>query len=322
MSISFSRKMSLLKRGLSNYFLKRPFSISFEITRCCNARCKHCHLGGHVEEKRASPQRYGELCRELKPFIAQVSGGEPLLRRDLNQIIEALKIPNRAPYIIVTTNGVLLTKEKYFNLRQAGVDEFSLSFDFPDERHDDFRCVPGLFNKIENLMRELKTENDKSITLSCVIQRENFRELIRMAELAREWNVRINFSTYTWLRTKKKEYLIQENELSEFKDIIKQLLEFNKKYKMIYTSEYVFKKMIDFFEKESVPNCRAGEKFYIVNPDGSLSPCGLIIKNYNSRKEMKKDLTKNNKCHFCYTSIRANCEKPFKYLASDGLKSV
>ena len=319
---SLGRTISLAKRGIKNYFTKRPFCVSFEVTYRCNARCKHCHLGGTVNEQRAMPQRYGELCRELKPLVAQVSGGEPLLRRDLEQIIEALKIPNRPPYIIVTTNGVLLTKERYRSLREVGVDEFSLSLDYPDERHDEFRAVPGLFNRIRTLIKELSSENDKAITLSCVVQSDNFRDLIRMAELAREWNVKLNFSTYTPLRTHDKNYMLSSKELQEFKEIIKHLLDFKKKHKKILTSDYVFKNMVDFFNNGYIHNCRTGERFFNVNPDGTLSPCGLIITNYKSQKELNKRFSKNNTCIDCYTSIRANTEKPAKYLIKDSIKSI
>ena len=319
---SLGRTISLATRGLKNYFTKRPFCVSFEVTYRCNARCKHCHLGGTVNEERTTPQRYGELCRELKPLLAQVSGGEPLLRRDLEQIIEALKIPNRAPYIIVTTNGVLLTKERYRSLREAGVDEFSLSLDYPDERQDEFRAVPGLFNRIRTLIKELSSENDKAIILSCVVQSDNFRDLIRMAELAREWNVKMNFSTYTYLRTNDKGFMIPRHELIEFKDIIIQLLEFKRKYKNIISSDYTLKKMIEFFKEESFPNCRAGERFLVVNPDGTLSPCGLIIKKYKSQKEIKQDFMKNNNCVYCYTSLRANVERPEWYLVMDNIKAL
>jgi len=319
---SLGRTISLAKRGIKNYFTKRPFCVSFEVTHNCNARCKHCHLGGTVNEERATPQRYGELCRELKPLLAQVSGGEPLLRRDLEQIIEALKIPNRAPYIIVTTNGVLLTKERYRSLREVGVDEFSLSLDYPDERHDEFRAVPGLFNRIRTLIKELSSENDKAITLCCVVQSDNFRDLIRMAELAREWNVNLNFSTYTPLRTHDKNYMLSSKELQEFKEIIKHLLDFKKKHKKILTSDYVFKNMVDFFNNGYIQNCRTGERFFNVNPDGTLSPCGLIITNYKSQKELNKKFSKNNICINCYTSIRANTEKPAKYLIKDSIKSI
>ena len=322
MGISFSRKMSLLKRGLSNYFLKRPFAISFEITHCCNARCKHCHLGGRVEEKRASPQRYGELCRELKPFIAQVSGGEPMLRRDLEQIVEALKIPNGAPYIALNTNGYLLTKERYIRLHQAGVDTFSISLDFPDKRHDEFRGIPGLFNHIETFVKSLPSGKNNSITLNCVIHSDNFKDLIEMAELARKWNAKLNFSAYTFLRTDDKSYILSTEELEEFKKIIRRLLDFRQKYGVIMTSDYVFKRMTEFFRNGYLPNCCTGIKFFNVNPDGTFSPCGLIIKNYKSKKELIENFFKNNNCKYCYTSNRANCEKPAKYLFLDGLKSV
>ena len=317
-----SRTLSLARRGIQNYFVKRPFCVSFEVTWRCNARCKHCHLGGPVDEKRASPQRYGELCREIQPIIAQVSGGEPLLRKDLEQIIAALRIPNRAPYIVVTTNGVLLTKEKYHSLRQAGVDEISLSLDYPDERHDEFRNVPGLFSCLRNLFIDLEPEYKKNITLSCVVQSQNFRELVKMAELSLEWNTNINFSTYTHLRTKNTSYLLSKKELEVFKEIIDRLVKFKKRHKNIFTSEFVLKKMIDFFHTSSISDCRAGERFLVVNPDGTLSPCGLIIKSYKSQKEIKEDFIKNNVCGNCYTSLRANAEKPVRYLIKDSIEAM
>ncbi len=319
---SLSRTISLAKHGIRNYFTKRPFCVSFEVTRNCNAKCKHCHLGEAMEEERATPQKYGEIYRELKPLVAQVSGGEPLIRRDLEEIIGALRNPNGAPYIVVTTNGALLTKERYFSLRKAGVDEFSLSFDYPDERHDEFRGVPGLFKRIEALIGELKSNDNKGITLSCVVQSDNFRDIIPLVELARDWNVSLNFSTYTPLRTHDKNYMLSKQELEELKEIIKKLRDLKKKNKNIYTSDFVFRKMVEFFEKESIPYCRAGKKFLVVNPDGSLSPCGLIIKKYNGRKELIEEFQNENQCEYCYTSIRANTEKPAMYLIKDTIKSL
>jgi MoaA/NifB/PqqE/SkfB family radical SAM enzyme len=322
MTNSFFRTLSLAKRGVANFFNKRPFCVSFEVTYSCNARCKHCHLGGPVEEERASAESYAELCREIKPIVAQISGGEPLLRKDINDIVRAIRVENKAPYIVLTTNGTLLSKKKYLELREAGVDEFSLSFDFPDERHDEFRGVPGLFKKIEALIGEIKHLPDNGITLSGVVNRENFRELIRMAELAKEWNVRINFSTYTWLRTNKKELMVPKNDLDELKEIIAKLKEFKKKNKTVYVSDYVFHEMIEFFEKGTIGNCRAGERFFVVNPDGTLSPCGLIIKKFRSQREIIKNFTRTNECGDCYTSIRANTEKPTSYLIKDSLSAI
>ncbi|MEW5902685.1 MAG: radical SAM protein, partial [Acidobacteriota bacterium] len=190
--ISPRRYLSLGSRGLTNYFLKRPLTISFEVTHSCNANCKHCHLGGGVREDRAPAETFGRIAREVRPLVAQLSGGEPLLRSDLEDIVRALRIPNRAPYVIVTTNAVLLTRERYGSLLRAGVDEFSVSLDYPDERHDEFRGVPGLFGRIRSLIESLDSGGDKAITLCCVIQSDNFRDLPKMVDLAERWNVRLN----------------------------------------------------------------------------------------------------------------------------------
>jgi len=321
MATSFARTLSLANRGLNNYFRKRPFSVSFEVTHCCNANCKHCHLGGIVEEERASAQRLGEICHKLSPLVAQPSGGEPLLRKDLEEIVKAFRVPNRAPYIVVTTNASLLTNERYYGLRQAGVDEFSVSLDYPDEQHDEFRGIPGLFSHISSLMKEIRSVKDKGITLCCVIQSDNFRQLIQMAELANKWDVKLNLSAYNALRTHDMSYMLSEEEVEEFEEITEQLLVFQKKFGTIRTSRYVFQNTIDFFKNRSFPNCRTGEKFFNVNPDGTFSPCGLIIKDYKSPKEIREIFRKESTCKECYTSIRANCEKPIKHLFMDNVLS-
>ncbi len=316
---SLIRTLALLQRGIGNYIRKKPYCVSFEVTYHCNARCKHCHLGGLIEEHRAMPEIYGERCNQLRPVVAQVSGGEPLLRNDLERIIEALRTPNRAPYIVVTTNGALLTKERFRSLCKSGVDSYSLSLDYPDERHNEFRRVPRLFQRIQKLIKELEPEERNIITISCVVQRDNFRDLIAIAKLAKEWGVNINYSTYTWLRTKDKGYMLTKKDLAEFKLIVARLLDFRKRYKNLFATEYVFGRMIRFFENGFIPDCRAGQTFLIVNPDGTLSPCGLINKKYDTQEEIIQDFSRMNVCGDCNTSIRANSEKPARYLMRDNL---
>ncbi len=318
--ISARRSVRLAGRGIANYFAKRPWCVSFEITYSCNARCRHCHLGGPVKGELATPERYGEISRELKPVVAQISGGEPLLRRDAEKVVSAVRRKRRAPFVVLTTNGALLSRERYSRLREAGVDEFSLSLDYPDERHDEFRGIPGLFGRIRSLVSELKGVQDPGITLSCVIQRDNFRDLIKLAELAREWKLRMNFSTYTWLRTHKMEYMIRPEEVDELREMLRRLKDFKRKYGTVFTSDYVLGKIPDFFLEGGIAGCTAGRRFFVVNPDGTLSPCGLIIKSYQTAKEMRKDFVGQNTCTACFTSIRANQEKPLWYLLADNLK--
>ena len=320
--ISKVRAVSLINRGIINYFRRKPFGVSFEVTHNCNAKCKHCHLGCKIEENRASPQELGQICRQLNPVLAQLSGGEPLIRNDLEEIVSNFKVPNRAPYIDITTNGILLSKERYWKLLEAGVDQIGISLDYPDQRHDEFRGVPGLFNRIETLIKDLSCNEDKAITFICTIQSDNFRDLTDMVALAKEWKVKINFSLYTWLRTSDKGYLVSKKELPEFKKIVDHLLILKEKYRNILTSAYLFNKMIEFLENERAPGCRTGERFFNVNPNGTISPCGLHIKNYRSQQELLEKFSQNNDCEFCYTSLRGNTEKPFWYLLKDNLQTL
>mgnify|MGYP003487957378 FL=1 len=79
---------SLAGRAVASYVLRRPWCASFELTHNCNARCHHCHRGEHVAETLATPQKLLEVCRELQPLVAILSGGEPLMRHDLLEIVE------------------------------------------------------------------------------------------------------------------------------------------------------------------------------------------------------------------------------------------
>jgi MoaA/NifB/PqqE/SkfB family radical SAM enzyme len=316
---SLRRTLRLIQRGAGSFVFGRPLCVSFEVTYCCNARCKHCHLGGIVkDEERAAPERFGEMCRMLKPVVAQISGGEPLMRRDLEDIIQNLRKPDSAPYVVVTTNGIMLSRKRLQSLCNAGVDAYSLSLDYPDERHNEFRGVSRLFERIEKLIHELDAKERKTITLSCVVQRDNFRDLIALVRLAKKWDVRINFSTYTWLRTQDKDYVLSGDEINELRDIIAHLLTDKK----IFSSHYVFERMAKFFENEGIENCLAGRKFLIVNPDGTLSPCGLIIKKYDNQRDIIQDFCRSNDCVACNTSIRANSEKPLLYLLRDNLRAL
>ncbi len=312
------RALALGARGGRNYLTRRPLCVSFEITYHCNARCKHCHLGGPpARETRASAARYAERCREIGPVVAQISGGEPLLRADTEDIVRAVRGEKHVPYVVLTTNGALLSRERYRSLREAGVDEFSLSLDYPDERHDEFRGIPGLFGRIRDLAFGLTNVPESGITLSCVLQHDNYREAVRMAELAAGWGLRMNFSCYTYLRTGNKGYMIPPEEIGELREVIGRLKAFKRARGTVFTSDYVLGLMPEYFASGAFPGCRAGERFLVVNPDASLSPCGLILRSYRSRRELVEDFGPRNGCAFCFTSIRANSERPARVAIRD-----
>ncbi len=313
--------MSLARRGIINMAIGRPLCVSFEITHDCNARCRHCHRGGKVDTHRASPEEFARRFRELKPVVIQISGGEPLLRKDVYDIIEALKQPDGTPYIVFVTNGALLTPEKYHRLRKTGVDVFSVSLDYPDERHDDFRRIPGLFKHLQSLAADIDSDK-RALTFNSVVQRDNYRDMIGLSKLACEWGVDINFSPYTWLRTQDKNYMIPREELPAFREAIREVIRFKRDHGTVRTTDSFFDDMYSFFENESIPNCRAGIRFLVVNPDATLSPCGLIITNHASWADLKEQFSRNNTCTWCHTCIRASTEYPLNNLLTGAVRTI
>ncbi len=310
------RLFSLTNRGISNLFSNRPLCVSFEITHACNAQCQHCHRGGPVDEEHASAQEFAQIFQELTPPVIQVSGGEPLLRADALDVIRALQQPKGLPFTILVTNGSLLTPDVFRQCNEAGVDAYSVSLDYPDDRHDEFRTFPGLFSHLKEFIQALSPKEREMITLNCVVQSDNFRESLPLARLAKEWGVSMNYSPYTWLRTHDKGFVVPKEDLPELREIFKELLDYQSQHGTVKSNATFLNNIVAFFDDTGIPGCRAGERFLVVNPDGTLSPCGLITTAHPNKESLRKGFVEGNTCTGCNTSIRAWAERPFSTLFS------
>jgi len=210
-AMSSNQAMRILGRGLRNCLTGKPLVISFEVTHSCTCNCLHCDRGGRIgKEDLLEPSSYTSLVSSLHPCVVQISGGEPLLRPDVVDIAKAIKKnANGLPHVIFVTNGSLLNRENYAELKEAGVDRFSVSLDFPNEKHDEFRRHPGLYTHLENTIPSLAAEfGDDGIALNSAITRSNLPYLIDLANKADEWGVSISYSAYGVLRTGDKRFFM------------------------------------------------------------------------------------------------------------------
>jgi len=321
--LTLGRKVKIAGRTAKNILLGKPITVSFEVTYNCNAHCEHCDLGDYVEEPRLGPEEFARWVTELRPAVAQISGGEPLLRKDLVDIVHEMRQRDPIPVFVLTTNVSLLNEKKYLKLREAGVDQFSFSLDYPDERHNEFRHLKKNFEHISELAQKLARYGNNDIILACVVQSDNFRDLPRIAELAQEWGVTVNFSTYNALRTGKTHFLVSSIEdLEELKRVVDRLVAMQDDGYPILTSEWTLRQMIHFFETGNHPNCQAGKRFLIVGPWAKLTPCGMFRDTYETQASMKREFSARNQCTECFTAIRANSEKSPYRLLVDALRAV
>jgi MoaA/NifB/PqqE/SkfB family radical SAM enzyme len=312
----------MTKRGTVSFATKRPLAVSFELTHSCSCNCRHCEHGGKIwEEERLTAEQYRELERELKPILLQLSGGEPLMRDDFFDIIDAVKEESGLPYLIVVSNASLLTEEIFLKAIDKGVNQFSISLDFPDERHDDFRRHPGLFKHLSELIPKLTSHGCGNIVMNTAITRWNLPYLEDCYKKAKEWGANISYSAYTVLRTEDKEYDIKEPEdLALLKKTIERLLEIKHTNGRIANSDWTLSGTYDFFKNGGMPGCKAGVRSMVVNPNGTLRPCSMFNYQFKDRQEMYEKFVKTNECQACYVSIRAYLSESYWTLLSQNIR--
>jgi len=310
--------LGFLLRGALGLLKKRPLMISLEITHSCTGNCKHCDKGGAIDgEVRAGPERFVRICRELKPVLVQVSGGEPLLREDVYEIIRGIRALGDLPYIVLVTNGSLLTFEGYSNLKAAGVDHFSISLDHPDERHDESRNIPGLYAHLSGLVPKITSLGNFDVTLESVIRKDNIRDIPDLIRTAERWGANINFSVYTPLRTGDASLLPDREGAEEFGRLLPRLSEWYRRGLTI-TSPKVLRRYYKFLSEGKFPGCRAGTRFVTVNPDGRFVLCAMYPDgSFDTLEELLRGFPKRISCEGCYISSRANSEKSLCELLTD-----
>ena len=303
--------IKLARRGIHNYIAKRPLVVSYEVTLSCNCNCRHCELGGIIKnEKQLQPDDYANLTHRLNPPVVQISGGEPLLRKDIVSIVGAIKQSSGLPYVILVTNGVLLNESIYLQLHEAGVNQISVSLDLPDERHDEFRRHRGLYEHLEQTLPQLAKFGYRDIILNTAITKANFRDILSLAQKAKDWNISISYSAYTALRTGNKDYCIDtEEDLKVLRQTINELIELRQQTNHITNSKAILLDTLTYFEQGYMPNCKAGIRFFVVTPDGGFIPCSHHRNKYSTQKEMIENFSQTNQCSTCYDAIRAYTQR-------------
>lgn len=315
--------LRIITRGSLNWRTERPIVVSFEVTDSCTCYCKHCDHGGPRDTSRdMKPADYRRYMDELRPCVVQVSGGEPLMREDLEEVIRNIKRPDGLPFTILVSNWSLMTEQRYHALRSAGVDEFCVSLDFPDERHDDFRGHPGLFKHLDDIIPKLTAFGYDDILMNNCITAENVAEINKVADKAKEWGANINYSAYTPRRTGCRSYFLESPEKLEImREQLGRLKERMDSSHWITTTQATLEATKQFFETGGAPGCKAGLRWLVVTSDGYLQPCSMQFKRYplTEQARMVREFTRNNTCDECYVSIRSYLDKTFPQLFKENV---
>jgi MoaA/NifB/PqqE/SkfB family radical SAM enzyme len=323
--VPLSASLRIIARGSRNWIAERPIVVSFEVTDACTCYCRHCDHGGPKDEsKNLKPSDFRRYMEELRPCVVQVSGGEPLIRDDLTEVVRNIKSRDGLPYTILVSTWSLMTEPRYLELRAAGVDQFSVSLDFPDSRHDDFRCYPGLYDHLDDLIPRCAAHGYDDIVLNTCITSANVQEINGAADQARKWGVNICYSAYSARRTGNREYLpAKPEQLRILREQLDGVEARRNGSNFIVSAPTTIEATREYFETGGAPGCKAGLRFLVVTADGYLQPCSMQFHKYPLHRQAKmvEEFTRNNQCDECYVAIRSNLDKSFPRLLRENVRN-
>ena len=138
----------------------------------CNLRCNHCSAWPMKNDSSSllSLEEYDKVAKSLISegcAAFHFTGGEPLLRNDLEDIISLFK--PRHSLISVQTNGLLVTEQRIKSLKEIGLDILCVSIDsFYSKEHDSFRSCNGLHKKAWNAIEIALKANLRAMISVCI----------------------------------------------------------------------------------------------------------------------------------------------------------
>ncbi len=321
--VPFNESVKIIANGTLNWIRERPIVVSFEVTDACTCYCRHCDHGGPKDEPNLMrPEDYKRYLKVLQPCVVQISGGEPLLRDDLVEIVRNIKKKGGLPYTILVSSWSLMTVEKYQELYEAGVDQFSVSMDFPDCRHDDFRGLDGLYERLEQVVPAAAKLGYDNIVLNSCITSVNVSEINNMADKAREWGVNICYSAYSARRVGNQDlFLNTPDQLKLLNEGFDKVEARRDGTNWVVNSTSTLNGTRQYFENGGMPGCSAGRRFLVVTCRGELQPCSMHFVRYglHEQKRMIQEFTNHNTCDECYVSIRSYLDKNFGQLLKENV---
>jgi AdoMet-dependent heme synthase len=265
-----------------------PHIVAWNLTQRCNLACAHCYISAGDwhdagrELSAAECRRITDEIIELAPaplFI--LSGGEPLLRTDLEEI--AAYATGRGATVVVGTNGTLLSDERIGTLIAAGVTGVAISIDSLDARyHDRFRHGDGALADTVAAVERLRARGLDFVVQSTVT-RGNRHELRALATWAAQHGA-VSFNVYFLVATGRAEHM-GGLEPAENEAVLAELAALERRYRGRMLVRAKCQPQIMRHVHASDPDapllnyatrCPCGVQYCRITPDGKLTPCPYL----------------------------------------------
>ena len=295
----------------------------WECTLSCNLNCKHC--GSRAGNKKYDDELTTEEIKtafkqiadsmDISEVLINVTGGEPLMRKDLCDVME-YATNTLGFHWGMTSNGMLLTDANIENLKRANLDTIAISIDGLEDTHDKFRGIPGSYKMVINNIKKLKKANFVNhIQVTTVFHKENIGELEEL------YNVMQTLDLDSWRLVTidpigraedNKELMLNGQEIKKVLDFIKDNKK-NKKLKILYGCPGYLGLDYEKEVRSKYFNCRTGISVASILYNGDLFVCPDVPRiprliQGNIRTDNFKDVWENKYKEF-RTENRTKCDE-------------
>ncbi len=332
--VRIRRRLSwLLSRDVLSFDERQINCMVLELTNRCNFHCKHCFASRYKKEVNELPLdvvvRVIHEANELNVLNVALTGGEPFLRKDLFEILEAIN--NEEMSTLLLTNGSLVTEKIAKRLSKYNKLRIQVSLEGSRPEINDVIRGKGTFELalrgIKNLIREGST-----VFLSCTILRPNLNDYIDFIHLASDLGVqriRLGIPTRAGRLLQHPELVPNDEELVNYYIAVRNFIKNSTNYIRIGELESYVNRIAGNYK---FTRC-AGDKSFHISSKGVVSPCTNLIDSVfdedeeNVYKHSLFDIYKNARIFNFFREtvvdkikICRNC--PLKYICGGGCRGL
>jgi len=251
-----------------------PYWLLAELTYRCPLHCAFCYNPLHYEgvRRELTTGEWVDVLRQARALGAVqlgLSGGEPLVRDDLEELVaEARRL---GFYSNLITSGVGLSETRIAALKQAGLDHIQLSFQDSTRELNDFLSSTKTF-ELKLKVAKLIKQYDYPMVMNCVLHRYNLPhvgKIIEMAlELGAEYLELANTQYYGWAMKNRDQLMPTLEQVRTAERVVADYRErIGERCKLLFV-------VPDYFEDRPKACMNGwGQVFLGVAPDGVALPC-------------------------------------------------
>lgn len=275
--------------------------ISWNTTNACNLNCPHCYR----DASKALPDEL--TTSEAKAMLQQISeagfmimifsGGEPLLRDDIFELVEHAKGLGLRP--VFGTNGTLLNRETVKRLKESGAAAMGISLDSTDaEKHDCFRGVPGSFDKTMEGMKNCR-EAGLRFQIHTTVMDWNYDEIEQITDLAIESGATAHHIFFLVPTGRAAHLASGIMKAEKYEELLERIMDRQKEVpielKPTCAPQFMRIAKQKGMNMRFTRGCIAGIAYCLIGPTGNVQPCAYLDMNLGNVREIPfTEIWRNN----------------------------